>query len=196
MGNKNYSALQIKAKELGIKNWHVKKDTTLTEEIENRKDDIVEKVGNKPATVPQVSYGQLLDILDEYAMNNLANAFEALDNISRTYYKGIIPVFDKMVQGYPGLNEETDLDFLYEVLNRGTDKTITRNLFNDFISSVVHIYNGKGWYLNMRTNKLHAPSKPTFKLDWHINLWTKQAKDKSSVYRILAILAAPESKEE
>lgn len=192
MGSKIYSPIQLQAKELGIKNWHVKKDKTLEKDITSRKDDITERVGNQPAIVPQVSYGQLLDILDAYAMNNLASAFEALDNVSRSYYKNIVPVFDQLVNGFPTLGTETDLDYLYAYVNRAANARITRQLFNDFIMSIAKIYTGKGWVVSLPDNKLYMPNKPTFKLQWHIDLWNKQAKDKASVYRILAILAAPE----
>ncbi len=191
MGNKKYSETQLHAKELGIKNWHVKKDLTLQKEIAARKQDITGQVGSQPAMVPQVSYGQLLDILDTYSINNLASAFEALDNVSRSYYKNIIPVFDQLVNGYPAIGNDTDLDYLYAYINRAANARITRQLFNDFILSVAKIYSGKGWAVNMAENKLYMPNKPTFKLQWHIDLWNKQSKDKASVYRILAILAAP-----
>jgi hypothetical protein len=191
MGTKNYTPVQLQAKELGIKNWHVKKESTLLQEIDNRKEAVTDQVGSQPAIVPHVSYGQLLDILDTYAINNLASAFEALDNVSRSYYKNIIPVFDKIVSGYPSLGAETDLDYLYAYINRGSNTRITRKLFNDFIISIAQIYSGKGWVVNMTENKLYMPSKPTFKLQWHVDLWNKQSKDKASVYRILAILASP-----
>jgi hypothetical protein len=163
----------------------------LQKELASRKDAITDQVGSQPAIVPHVSYGQLLDILDTYAINNLASAFEALDNVSRSYYKSVIPVFDKIVSGYPSLGAETDLDYLYEYINRGASSRITRKLFDDFILSVAQIYNGKGWVVSMPENKLYMPSKPTFKLQWHVDLWNKQSKDKASVYRILAILASP-----
>ena len=191
MGNKKYSQTQLQAKELGIKNWHVKKDDTLQREIASRKEDITDQVGSQPAIVPQVSYGQLLDILDTYAINNLASAFEALDNVSRSYYKNIIPVFDQLVNGYPPMGNDTDLDYLYAYINRAANARITRQLFDDFILSVAKIYSGKGWGVNMGENRLYMPNKPTFRLQWHIDLWNKQSKDKASVYRILAILAAP-----
>lgn len=196
MGSNKYSQIQLQAKELGIKNWHVKKDKTLEKEIAARKDDITDQVGNQPAIVPQVSYGQLLDILDTYAINNLASAFEALDNVSRSYYKNMVPVFDGLVNGYPGMGTDTDLDYLYEYVNRAAGTRATRQLFNDFILSIAKIYTGKGWVVSLADNKLYMPAKPTFKLQWHIDLWNKQAKDKASVYRILAILAAPDQDEQ
>ena len=189
---KEYTGTQLQAKELGIKNWHMKKEASLVKEIKQHQSALKQRAG-KSADVPQVSYGQLLDILDTYAINNLTSAFEALDKLSKKYYRETVELFDRFLNSYPAPASEQDLDFLYALLNQGLKNRITIDQFYEFLIAVCSIYAGKGWAVNVPQNKLYMPQPPTFRLGWHIDLWSKQSKDRSAVYRILAILTSPET---
>jgi hypothetical protein len=191
--SKTYEQVRLQAKELGIKNWHTKKLERLEAEVSQMNEDMSSRSGGMPdGTVSKVSFGQLLDILDDYAMSSLTDAFDALDNISKASNGKAVQALDQIFNSRPHVPSEVSVDWMYERVLAVSGTMMSKAAFSKLLESVCKLYAGRGWYIDLNENILMKPNKPVFRLDWHVKLWQKSDSNRNTVYRMLAILSQPE----
>ena len=194
---KNYEPIRLQAKELGIKNWHLKKVVNLEAEIEKIEDAMEQRDGasGDDSNVSRVSFGQLLDILDQYALNNLTDAFDSLDLVTRKYYSDLVESFDKNMHSHPPIGKEVDIGWMHNRTQASCNKHYSEESFRDFIDAVCKVYSGRGWYVDRGRDVLVMRDSPVFKLSWHVSLWEKSNSNRNVVYRLLSILSQPDNGE-
>jgi hypothetical protein len=195
--SKTYEEIRLRAKEYGVRNWHTKKLDRLKTEVDKIEEGMGSRSGGSPdGTVSKVSFGQLMDVLDEYAMSTLTDAFDALDVISRPSSKNMIEALDTIFHSHPVLSHTVSMDWLYQRTCVVSKRRISNVAFSNAMEAVCKVYAGRGWYIDLNDNVLVKPNKPVFRLDWHVRLWQKSDSSRKEVYRMLAILSQPEQEVE
>jgi hypothetical protein len=195
--SKVHEPIRLEAKELGIRNWHLKKFENLEKEIAEKKSSIEERNGGSAdGNVSRVSFGQLLDVLDEYAMSSLTDAFDSLDLVSRKANAQLVETVDSIVWGHPSLPVNVKMDWLYTKVSMSCSKMYSEQVFVEFVQAVCKIYTGRGWYVDQENNMLIMTNKPVFRLAWHTSLWDKADSNRNTVYRLLAMLSKAEVQED
>jgi len=186
--NKDEERIRNYAKQMGISNWWNKRLDNIQAEIDEMEGsvcDATESTLHRGEEIPKLTFGMLMDFLDEWALERLGDSFEAMDHLSS--HDKFAKWLDYVVWT---LNVESgvSLDWLYNSCVCLSDFRFGRESFEEMMRYVCSVYDGCGWTLN--NGYLYFDKRPHFRLGWHLSRWkeTNNSKSKQMAYRVFAIL--------
>ncbi len=176
MKENNYSPIRLRAKEARIRNWHNKNLDTLKVEL------------------GEVAIGQYaeelertLDKLEQYAKHKMEPAMKALDILSDRYFAPLVKTFDYMVWvERPGLNEHIALYWIVKRIKFSCGNRFSEETIKKFLKAVCDLYSSYGWEIRDEPKVMVMSRKPSFNVEWHVDLWDRRGSDRPLVYRMLA----------
>lgn len=152
---------RYEAKDFGIRNWH-------TLNFDNLKAEVRKARRRKPkSNIPNIGFGQLLDMLEAYAVEHLKDCFEALDTLSQPSNVKFIEFCDEFLLA-PNLADETLSETIYGIWIK-VDSLCSKERFESLLNAFCALYGAKGWHI--RDGKLIKGDKPAFKVQYHTDMW-------------------------
>lgn len=177
--------IRTKAKALGIKHWHLKKPENLQEEIQS-----METFSNKDK-IPKISFGQIMDYLDQMAIDKMTEAFNALDQLKEKRAGALAVEMESKLLTLPE-NGSISIDALKKWCEIRLSFSFTHEFFIRVLDCLSTIYSSHGWYYD--EDEVYALEKPYFNLSWHLCRWKEvnNSKEKQLAHRLFSILLQPE----
>lgn len=174
--SKEYEKQRLRAKELGISNWHNKKLENLEVEI---------------AQVTGMSFGddlaELLDKVEQVAEKRLQPTYDALDTLSSRYYGALVDTFDDLLwKQRPSPGDVLQIHWLTQKINVSCKRRYSPSTIRTFLEAVCVLNAHLGWAINDDLIIL-GPKKPMFNVRWQINLWNHKSQNSSMITRLLAV---------
>lgn len=175
--------IRAEAKARKIRNHHNKNIERLKKEILEC-DQETGKWSVPENSFPKLSWSQVLDCLDGYAMRHLSDSVEALDVLGKPYAKNFVEWFSKYVQR--SNKGEVQVANLYEGYKQRYGG-MSKDYFQVLLEKTCDVYRGRGW--KVEDGMFHF-TKATFPLDYHTQVWsiTKKVHNTASATRILTVL--------
>jgi len=175
--------IRAAAKERKIRNYHNKRIERLKNEIREY-DAELGQWSAPDNSLPHLSWAQVLDCLDQYAMKNLADCIEALDLLSKPYANNFVAWFTDYIQiARSGSVEVKKLYEGYHLRFGG----MSEGYFENLLERVCEVYVGRGFNIEDGVFNFKAVSFP---LEYHVEMWkmTKKLHNTSFATRILSVL--------
>lgn len=171
------------AKERKIRNYHNKGLERLKTEILEHDAELGEWAAPDNA-LPNLSWAQILDCLDQYAMKNLSQCIEALDVLSKPYAENFVSWFTDYIEIVKTGQVETET--MYEGFKRRFGG-MSKDYFNLLLERVCEVYAGRKW--SIKDGVFHF-SAVSFPLAYHVQMWkiTKKMHNTAFAARILSVL--------
>ena len=179
----NEEEIRKAAKDRKIRNYHNKGLERLQKEILER-DEQTGEWSAPDNSLPKLSWSQVLDCLDTYAMKHLSDSVEALEVLSKPYAKNFVGWFSQYIEiARTGSLDVETLYTGYKLRHGG----MSFDYFLVLLEKVCEVYRGRGWKVD---NKTFHFTPASFPLKYHIEVWTltKKLHNTSAATRILAVL--------
>lgn len=179
----NEEEIRKEAKDRKIRNYHNKGLERLKKEIIER-DEETGQWSAPDNSLPKLSWSQVLDCLDTFAMRNLSESVDALEILSKPYAKNFVSWFTQYIE-LAGQGQ-LPIKNMYEGYKR-RHGGMSREYFEVLLEKVCDVYKGRGWKID-NAEFLFTPA--SFPLKYHIEVWelTKKLHNTSTATRILAVL--------
>jgi len=171
------------AKERKIRNYHNKGLERLKKEILER-DEETGKWSAPDNSLPKLSWSQVLDCLDSFAMRHLSDSVEALEVLGKPYAKDFVKWFSQYIE-LAGKGS-IPVEMMYKgYKNRYGGMSI--EYFRFLLEKVCDVYKGRGWVVEGDVFSFNGGS---FSLEYHLQVWelTKKLHNTSMATRILTVL--------
>ena len=175
--------IRAAAKERKIRNYHNKGLDRLKKEILER-DEETGAWSAPDNSLPKLSWSQVLDCLDSYAMRHLSDSVEALEVLGKPYANNFVSWFSQYIElaGKGSLPVKTMYDG-YNLRHGG----MSLDYFVVLLDKVCDVYKGRGWRIDDGNFIFNTAS---FSLKYHLDVWdlTKKLHNTSMATRILTVL--------
>ena len=174
-------------RERKIRNSHNKRIDRLKKEILEH-DAEIGAWSAPDNSLPHLSWSQVLDCLDSYAMKHLSSSIEALDTLAKPYSSDFV----SWLSEYVTMTRQGDVKVrtLYDSYRRRFSG-MSQDYFERLLDCVCKVYVGRGWRVS---EGLFTFGDATFPLDYHVQMWstTKRMYNTTFASRVLSVLMSEE----
>ncbi len=171
-----YSEIRLKAKDLGIKNWHNKK-------LENLELEVAGVTGAQYAN----DLVDTLDKVEQVLQDKLQPVYDALDTLSSRYYEPLVATFDELMWNQrPSLGDVVQVQWLTQKIHTSCRKRYSPAAIRTFLGAVCKLNAHLGWAIDDDLLVL-GPNKPLFNTRWQVDLWNHKSKDSNMITKLIAI---------